>query len=110
MTARGVREVLVALADPVRGDLLDRLVARGTATATELARGSTVSRQAIVKHLGVLHRSGLVTSQRVGREVRYAPRSAALEATASWMVELAAEWDRRLDAIKRLAEQPPSSE
>lgn len=110
MTAGAAHEVLAALADPARQVLLDQLAARGTATATELARGSTVSRQAIVKHLGVLHRCGLVSSERVGREVRYAPRSAPLEATASWMVDLAAEWDRRLEAIKRVAEQPQALE
>jgi DNA-binding transcriptional ArsR family regulator len=96
--------VLAALADPTRRQLLDLLATHGQATATTLAGDLPVSRQAIVKHLTVLDAAGLVDSVKVGREVRYAVRSEALDATARWMASLAAEWDRRLAKIKRLAE------
>jgi len=96
--------VLAALADPTRRRLLDLLAARGQATATTLADGLPVSRQAVVKHLAVLDAAGLVGSVKVGREVRYAVRSEALDATACWMAALAADWDRRLAKIKRAAE------
>jgi DNA-binding transcriptional ArsR family regulator len=99
-----VDSVLVALADPTRRQLLELLAVRGEATATTLAEGLPVSRQAVVKHLSVLDAAGLVTGGRVGREVRYAVRPAALNATARWMAALAADWDRRLATIKRLAE------
>ncbi|MQA95538.1 MAG: metalloregulator ArsR/SmtB family transcription factor [Streptosporangiales bacterium] len=99
-----VDEILAALADPTRRRLLDLLAAHGEATATTLAEGLPVSRQAVVKHLAVLDTAGLVTGGRVGREVRYAVRPAALDATARWMAALATDWDRRLDKIKRLAE------
>jgi DNA-binding transcriptional ArsR family regulator len=104
MTANGVGEVLVALADPTRRRVLDLLAARGEATATALAAELPVSRQAIVKHLALLQQAGLVSGSRVGREVRYAPRSQPLDATARWMAGLAAEWDARLAVIKRIAE------
>ncbi|MFC4591983.1 ArsR/SmtB family transcription factor [Sphaerisporangium corydalis] len=103
--AEAVDGVLVALADPMRRRLLDLLAARGEATATMLAGGVPVSRQAVVKHLAVLEAAGLVSGGRVGREVRYAVRPAALDATARWMAALASDWDRRLATIKRLAEQ-----
>jgi DNA-binding transcriptional ArsR family regulator len=96
--------VLVALADPTRRQLLDLLAAQGEATATTLAGRLPVSRQAVVKHLAVLDAAGLVSGSRVGREVRYAVRPAALDATARWMAALAADWDRRLANIKRVAE------
>ncbi|MCX4982538.1 helix-turn-helix transcriptional regulator [Streptomyces sp. NBC_00572] len=96
--------VLGALADPTRRRLLDLLAEQGEATATALAARLPVSRQAIVKHLTVLDTAGLVSSARVGREVRYAVRPAALDATARWMAALAADWDRRLADIKRIAE------
>ncbi|MFI6799508.1 ArsR/SmtB family transcription factor [Streptosporangium canum] len=97
--------VLVALADPTRRQLLDLLAAQGEATATTLAGRLPVSRQAVVKHLAVLDAAGLVSGSRVGREVRYAVRPAALDATAQWMAALAADWDRRLANIKRVAEE-----
>ncbi len=96
--------VLVALADPTRRQLLDLLATHGEATATTLARRLPVSRQAVVRHLAVLDAAGLVSGRRVGREVRHAVRPAALDATARWMAALAADWDRRLANIKRVAE------
>ncbi|MFD9002363.1 ArsR/SmtB family transcription factor [Streptomyces sp. NPDC059582] len=102
--AETVDSVLAALADPTRRRLLDLLAARGEATATTLAEQLPVSRQAVVKHLTVLDAAGLVRSGRVGREVRYAVRPAALDTTARWMASLAADWDRRLATIKRVAE------
>jgi DNA-binding transcriptional ArsR family regulator len=102
--AEEVDGVLAALADPTRRHLLDLLAARGEVTATQLAEELPVSRQAVVKHLAVLDAAGLVTGSRVGREVRYAVRPAALNATARWMAALAADWDRRLANIKRVAE------
>ncbi|MGX8903825.1 ArsR/SmtB family transcription factor [Streptomyces netropsis] len=102
--AEAVDSVLAALADPTRRRLLELLAAKGEATATTLARHLPVSRQAVVKHLAVLDAAGLVSGGRIGREVRYAVRPAALDATARWMASLAADWDRRLAHIKRIAE------
>ena len=105
MSQEAVDDVLAALADPTRRRLLDALAARGEATATMLATDLPVSRQAVAKHLAVLDAAGLVSSGRAGREVRYWVRSERLDATARWMASLAAEWDRRLATIKRLAER-----
>ncbi|MEV0461262.1 ArsR/SmtB family transcription factor [Catellatospora methionotrophica] len=96
--------VLAALADPTRRQLLDLLAALGEVTATTLAEHLPISRQAVVKHLAVLDAAGLVGGHRAGREVRYAVRPEALNATARWMAALASDWDRRLATIKRIAE------
>jgi DNA-binding transcriptional ArsR family regulator len=98
-----VDTVIAALADPTRRKVLDLIAAQGEATATTLAERLPVSRQAVVKHLAVLADAGLVSGSRVGREARYTVRPAALDMTARWMASLAAEWDRRLARIKRLA-------
>ncbi|WP_406427854.1 metalloregulator ArsR/SmtB family transcription factor [Streptomyces sp. NBC_01589] len=103
-SGEAVDSVLGALADPMRRQLLDLLAAQGEVSATTLAERVPVSRQAVVKHLAVLDAAGLVSGRRVGREVRYAVRPAALDATARWMAALAADWDRRLAHIKRVAE------
>lgn len=99
-----VDQVLAALADPTRRKVLDLLAAQGEATATTLAERLPVSRQAVVKHLAVLDDAGLASARRVGRETRYTVRPAALDGTARWMAALAADWDRRLATIKRIAE------
>ena len=84
--------------------MLTLVAEHGEGTATTLAGELPVSRVAIVKHLGVLERAGLVEGRRAGREVRYRARPEQLDATATWMAELASAWDARLAAIKRLAE------
>ena len=104
MTA-GADTVMAALADPTRWRVFTLLAERGEATATTLAGELPVSRVAVVKHLAVLDRAGLVDARRQGREVRYTVRTEQLNATARWLAGLAAEWDQRLAAIKRLAEE-----
>jgi hypothetical protein len=54
----------------------------------------------------VLSRANLVTSAKRGRDVRFAVRADPLSETADWLGQLAAEWDTRLAAIKRIAEEP----
>lgn len=108
MTA--VEDVLGALADPTRRLLLERLAAHGTATATVLAEELPVSRQAVVQHLAVLDAVGLVRGWREGRERRFEVRPERLSETARWMDGLAARWDHRLAAIKRLAETDPDEQ
>jgi DNA-binding transcriptional ArsR family regulator len=97
-------DVFAALADPTRWRVLSLLAERGEATATTLAGDLPVSRVAVVKHLAVLDRAGLVEAQRKGREVRYTVRPEKLTATARRLSAIAGEWDARLAAIKRLAE------
>jgi DNA-binding transcriptional ArsR family regulator len=99
-----VDELWSAVGDPTRRRLLDVLLTRGEATATTLAGELPVTRQAVAKHLAVLDRAGLVAGRRQGREVRYAVRAAQLDHAARSMAEVAAAWDTRLAAIKRIAE------
>jgi DNA-binding transcriptional ArsR family regulator len=98
--------VFAALGDPTRWRVLGLLAERGEGTATTLAAQLPVSRPAVVKHLVVLDRAGLVTRHRTGREVRYRVEPAKLEATAAAIASLAAVWDTRLARLKALAEQP----
>ena len=54
MSEEAAVAVFVALADPTRRALLDRLAQRGPATVTELASDLPITRQAVAKHLAVL--------------------------------------------------------
>ena len=96
--------VFAALADPTRWRLLGTLAQQGEGTATTLAAELPVSRPAVIKHLNVLDRAGLVQGRRSGREVRFTVRPERLDATARWLAAVASQWDARLAAIKRIAE------
>ena len=93
-----VDDVLAALADPMRRRVLDLVAAKGPISYI-VPLGIPV-----VKHLGVLEKAELVASERAGRENHFSVRSGALDATATWMASLASQWDRRLAAIKKIAE------
>jgi ArsR family transcriptional regulator, cadmium/lead-responsive transcriptional repressor len=93
-----------ALGDPMRLRLLDLLLERGEATASALATALPITRQGVAKHLAVLERSELVVARRAGREVRFAVREERLDQARRQMARVAARWDERLVAIKRIAE------
>ncbi|MCS0498549.1 ArsR/SmtB family transcription factor [Protaetiibacter mangrovi] len=95
--------VFAALGDETRWSILSAL-GEGDASASALAGRLPVTRQAIAKHLGVLQEVGLVEPVRVGREVRYRVVGSELAATARRLDAVGALWDRRLAAIKEIAE------
>jgi DNA-binding transcriptional ArsR family regulator len=96
--------LLEAVADTSRRRVLDLILACGEATPTSLAAQLPFTRQAVAKHLAVLDRAGLVESSRHGREVRYSVRPEHVDRAARAMARVAARWDARLDAIKRMSE------
>jgi ArsR family transcriptional regulator, cadmium/lead-responsive transcriptional repressor len=97
-------ELWSAVGDPTRRRVLDVILAHGEASATTVAGELPVTRQAVAKQLAVLDRAGLVEGRRRGREVRWMVRPERLNAAAQSMAQVAAEWDARLVAIKRIAE------
>ena len=80
--------------------MLEAVAGTGPVTATELARGFPVSRQAVLKHLGALADAGLVSSERAGREVRYRLTPARLGDATSWLTEVGGAWDARLSRLR----------
>jgi DNA-binding transcriptional ArsR family regulator len=99
-----------AVGDPTRIRLLDLLLDRGEATASTLARALPITRQAVSKHLAILERDGFVTAERRGREVHYAVREKRLDQAGAALARIAARWDTRLAAIKRIAERAAESD
>ena len=104
MTPQADDELWSAIAEPSRRQVLDLLVSHGEVSASWLAGQVPFSRQAVSKHLVVLERSGLISRRKPGREVLYQVEAGRLDQAARAMAEQAAQWDRRLAAIKRLAE------
>jgi ArsR family transcriptional regulator, cadmium/lead-responsive transcriptional repressor len=104
MTAQPDDELWSAIGDPSRRQVLDLLVSNGEVTASWLAGRVSFSRQAVSKHLAVLERAGLISRRKQGREVLCRVQAERLDQAAQAMAEVAAQWDRRLAMIKRLAE------
>jgi ArsR family transcriptional regulator, cadmium/lead-responsive transcriptional repressor len=104
VTAQVDDQLWSAIGDPSRRRVLDLLVSNGAVSASWLADRVPFSRQAVSKHLVVLEQAGLVSRRKQGREVLYQVKTGRLDQATQAMAELAAQWDRRLAAIKRLAE------
>jgi DNA-binding transcriptional ArsR family regulator len=100
----GVPAVLAGLADETRWNILTEIGSEDL-SASALANRLPISRQAIAKHLAVLSDAGLVESFSVGREIRYRALGARLSMLANELEFIGREWDRRLAAIKRIAER-----
>jgi ArsR family transcriptional regulator, cadmium/lead-responsive transcriptional repressor len=110
MTAQTDDELWSAIGDPSRRQVLDLLVSNGAVSASWLAGRVPFSRQAVAKHLAVLERTGLISRRKQGREVVYEVDAGRLDQATRAMADVAAQWDRRLNAIKRLAEAAHAEE
>jgi DNA-binding transcriptional ArsR family regulator len=97
----GLDVTLVALADPTRRAILQR-VARREERVTDLARPFAMSLSAVSKHIRVLERARLVRRRRSGREhfLGYDPRP--LDEAVAWLEAQRAVWACRLDALDAL--------
>ena len=93
-------QVFTALADPTRRAIVAALAAGGPATATDLAGGLPITRQAIAKHLALLAGAGLVRAEPgERRRVRYRLQSAPMQVAQQFLAALARDWDRSLGAL-----------
>ena len=101
-----LNQVFHALADPSRRAMVERL-SRGPASVSEMARPLEMSLPAVVQHLQVLERAGLVRSEKVGRVRTCRIQPAALSAAERWIADRKTTWERRLDKLGEvLADQP----
>ena len=90
--------VFQALADPTRRGMVERL-SRGPASVSELAQPLTMSLSAVVQHLEVLEKSGLVRSRKMGRVRTCRIEPVALRTAEQWIARRRSVWERRLDRL-----------
>jgi DNA-binding transcriptional ArsR family regulator len=103
---RMAADVFFALGDGTRLWVVGRLAADGALSATTLAQGATVTRQAIAKHLQVLSVARLVTQEKRGRDVMYTLEPRGLDEARVFLEGISARWDRALDRLRQLVEEP----
>jgi DNA-binding transcriptional ArsR family regulator len=94
-----------ALADPTRRAILSTLM-QGQASISELAKPHRMSLPAVLKHVRVLERAGLVSQSKNGR-TRFCQLAAEpLEQAENWISQYRAFWEGTFDSLERyLAEQ-----
>jgi DNA-binding transcriptional ArsR family regulator len=98
-----------ALADPTRRAILLALM-RGQSSVTELARPHRMSLPAVMKHLSVLQRAGLVSQRKIGRSRKCRLVAQPLEIAEEWIAQYRAFWETQFDALDRYLSQSNEKE
>ena len=100
-----------ALSNPLRRELLDRLVAGPMTTGELAATQLDLSRFAVMQHLGVLESAGLVLVRREGRRrLNYLNAVPVQQVCERWVRGLAGESARSATAFKRHVEGQPAGD
>ena len=88
--------LFAALGDSTRLELVARLSREGPQSISALADNTTISRQAVTKHLQVLEEAGLAASRREGRERIFELRPQRLAAAHHYLDQIGRQWDAAL--------------
>ncbi len=71
---------------------------------TRLTEGTTLTRQAITKHLRVMEQAGLVRCTRSGREALWQMEQRRLEEARRFLAIISKQWDDALARLQRFVE------
>ena len=96
--------VFAALADSTRRGVLEQL-GRSEASITDLANRFHMTLTGMKKHVGVLERTGLVTTEKVGRVRNCRIGTRRLEEAAAWIERYQQLWDARFSALDDVVEE-----
>ncbi len=97
--------MFAALGDPTRLRIVERLIAKGPLSISQITAGERVTRQAITKHLLVLEEAGLVNGARLGRERLWKLDPARLDAARRYLEQASKRWDESLERLRQAVEE-----
>ena len=93
-----------ALSDATRRGVLEQL-GRADASITDLAEKFHMTLTGMKKHVCVLERVGLVTTEKVGRVRTCRLGRRRLEEEAAWLEKYRQLWDARFDGLDQVVEE-----
>ena len=96
--------IFSALGDETRLSLLAKLYNGKPYSISQLTQGSTLTRQAITKHLDVLKNAGIVRSNRAGRESLFVFEPKSFKKIKKYIDLVSEQWDLTLTRLKIFVE------
>jgi len=105
MDTHQLSSVFSALSDPTRRAIIERL-AKGSASAGELAEPFGISKPAISKHLKILENANLILRKKEAQWHRFHLRSEALQLASEWIETYRRFWEAQLDALSDFLNKP----
>jgi len=100
-----VDRVFHALGDPTRRAIVEKL-SEGSISVSRLAKPLDITLAAVVQHLQVLERSGLVHTEKVGRVRTCRIETKGLTVAERWIADRRSLWERRLDRLGNFLSEP----
>jgi DNA-binding transcriptional ArsR family regulator len=97
--------VFAALGDRTRLSLVAKLCSGQPWSISQLTAGSSLTRQAITKHLRVLEHAGIVRGVHRGRESLFELDPAPIDDARNYLESISAQWDQALNRLKILVEK-----
>jgi DNA-binding transcriptional ArsR family regulator len=104
--APAVTDAFGVIAHPVRRQIVIELAA-GEKAVRDLASVLPITRPAVSQHLRLMLEVGLVTRERVGREIRYRLHPERLNDVRGWLAQLDASWGNALTRLGQHLERNP---
>lgn len=93
-----VNRVFHALGDPTRRAIVEKL-SEGPISVSRLAKPLDVTLAAVVQHLQVLEKSGLVRTEKVGRVRTCQIEPRGLTVAERWIDDRRSLWEKRFDRL-----------
>lgn len=97
-------KVFSALGDPVRLELVQRLISEPHQRISQVTEGLGLTRQGARRQLQVLVDADIVLLEPAGREVWVDVKRESLDPVKSFISKLERQWERRLEALKQSIE------
>jgi DNA-binding transcriptional ArsR family regulator len=98
-------DVFNAIAEPRRRQIIELLAQRGALAVGTLVVTLGLPQPAVSKHLGVLHKVGVVAVIKQGKQRVYNLEAEKLKTVHDWVKTFEELWGHQLDRIKERAER-----
>jgi DNA-binding transcriptional ArsR family regulator len=100
-----VDRVFHALGDPTRRAMIEKL-SNGPITVSRLAKPLDITLAAVVQHLQILEKSGLVRSEKVGRVRTCRIEAKGFSVVERWIADRRSLWEARFDRLGTFLAEP----
>ena len=98
-------DMIAALADPTRRNILELLATNGELSATAIYKKFPVSPQAVSQHLKVLREAHLVEMEKRAQQRLYRLNPHTLSQFEEWVQQMQQRWEERFSALDTVLER-----
>lgn len=91
--------IFTALADLQRRNIIEALHRCSNQSIKQLTQNSSISRQALTKHLNILIKAKIIQAEFIGKERIHNLDPKAMQSVFNWLAPFAQKWDNRLNNL-----------